>query len=92
VSLNALIVGTSVHRGRHTFANSVDTDSQRWNTIFGGIMDGEAGKGDRYRKVDRKKYEKNWERIFKEECQKCCKFCDTKECEQRRYESTMETK
>jgi len=27
-------------------------------------MNGEAGKGDRYRSVDKKKYDENWERIY----------------------------
>lgn len=28
------------------------------------MVDGKAGKGDRYRKVDRKKYAENWEKAF----------------------------
>ena len=28
------------------------------------MVDGQAGKGDRYRKVDSKKYAENWERAF----------------------------
>jgi len=28
------------------------------------MTDGQAGKGDRYRKVDQKKWDKNWERAF----------------------------
>ena len=28
------------------------------------MSDGQAGKGDRYRKVDQKKFDKNWKRTF----------------------------
>ncbi len=28
------------------------------------MSESQAGKGDRYRKVDRKKYEDGWERVF----------------------------
>ena len=35
------------------------------------MVDGQAGKGDRYRRVDRKKYDESYDRIFGKECSQC---------------------
>jgi len=35
------------------------------------MVNGEAGKGDKYRKLDRKKYDLGYLRIFGKECDRC---------------------
>jgi len=35
------------------------------------MVDGNAGKGDRYRKVDQEKYDRNYIRIYGVECPQC---------------------
>jgi len=34
------------------------------------MVDGSAGKGDKYRKVDREKYSRNWDMIFNKKKEK----------------------
>ena len=60
------------------------------------------GKGSVQRPTDKKKYDENYDRIFKARkaappCmieKKCawpaCKFCSVRDCESRRYSSTLE--
>lgn len=59
-------------------------------------MNGEAGKGDSYRKVDQKKYGEGYDRAFKKSMRcvltgSTCKVCTKKKCTERRYSSIIKT-